>query len=157
MNAAATAMRDRFRGFLPVAVDVETGWFIAATDALLEIAAVEIRVDADGRLVRGPTFRQHVRPFEGARRGSHRLGLPDVRKHVADRLLDAWRHHGRDQRGGRRAGALHRHARRRLRRRSDLLTSQPPAAQTVVWKNDSEGSNPPNSNDTCAHGQRQLF
>ena len=67
MNAAATAMRDRFRGFLPVVVDVETGGFIAATDALLEIAAVEIRVDTSGRLVRGPTFRQHVRPFEGGR------------------------------------------------------------------------------------------
>ena len=33
-------MRDRFRGFLPVVVDVETGGFISATDALLEIAAV---------------------------------------------------------------------------------------------------------------------
>jgi ribonuclease T len=60
-------MRDRFRGFLPVVVDVETGGFNAATDALLEIAAVKIRIDADGRLVRGPTFREHVRPFEGGR------------------------------------------------------------------------------------------
>jgi ribonuclease T len=67
MSAAVTAMRDRFRGFLPVVVDVETGGFIAATDALLEIAAVELRVNADGRIVRGPTHRQHVRPFEGSR------------------------------------------------------------------------------------------
>jgi ribonuclease T len=67
MSQSATAMRDRFRGFLPVVVDVETGGFIAATDALLEIAAVMLSIDADGRLVRGPTVRQHVRPFEGAR------------------------------------------------------------------------------------------
>ncbi len=67
MNAAAPLMRDRFRGFLPVVVDVETGGFNAATDALLEIAAVLIRIDADGRLVRGPTWREHVRPFEGGR------------------------------------------------------------------------------------------
>lgn len=67
MNAAAPLMRDRFRGFLPVVVDVETGGFNAATDALLEIAAVLIRIDADGRLARGPTWREHVRPFEGGR------------------------------------------------------------------------------------------
>lgn len=57
----------RFRGFLPVVVDVETGGFIAATDALLEIAAVLIETAPDGRLVRGNTYRYHVRPFEGAR------------------------------------------------------------------------------------------
>ena len=67
MNAAAPLMRDRFRGFLPVVVDVETGGFNAATDALLEIAAVLIEIDGEGRLVRGATHRQHVRPFEGGR------------------------------------------------------------------------------------------
>jgi ribonuclease T len=60
-------MRDRFRGFLPVVVDVETGGFNASTDALLEIAAVLLSLDAGGRLVRGRTIREHVRPFEGAR------------------------------------------------------------------------------------------
>jgi len=60
-------MRDRFRGFLPVVVDVETGGFNAATDALLEIAAVMIRIDGDGNLARGATFREHVRPFDGGR------------------------------------------------------------------------------------------
>ena len=34
---------DRFRGFLPVVVDVETGGFNAQTDALLEVAACLIR------------------------------------------------------------------------------------------------------------------
>jgi ribonuclease T len=68
MNIAALfTMRERFRGFLPVVVDVETGGFIAATDALLEIAAVVLSVDAEGRLVRGRTVREHVRPFAGAR------------------------------------------------------------------------------------------
>lgn len=57
----------RFRGFLPVVVDVETGGFVAATDALLEIAAVLIEIDADGRLRRGETHSFHVKPFEGAR------------------------------------------------------------------------------------------
>lgn len=57
----------RFRGFLPVVVDVETGGFVAATDALLEIAAVLIEIDGEGRLRRGETYSYHVQPFEGAR------------------------------------------------------------------------------------------
>jgi ribonuclease T len=67
VNDAAPLMRDRFRGFLPVVVDVETGGFVAATDALLEIAAVMIEITPDGRLTRGATYREHVRPFEGGR------------------------------------------------------------------------------------------
>lgn len=68
MNAVAPAvMRERFRGFLPVVVDVETGGFNANTDALLEIAAVLLSVNTQGLLVRDLTIREHVRPFEGAR------------------------------------------------------------------------------------------
>ena len=59
-------MADRFRGFLPVVVDVETGGFNSKTDALLEIAAVMIETNGDGTLGRGETYRQHVKPFEGA-------------------------------------------------------------------------------------------
>ncbi|MEJ2602645.1 MAG: ribonuclease T [Gammaproteobacteria bacterium] len=57
---------NRFRGFLPVVVDVETGGFNADTDALLEIAAVLLQMDEQGRIARGETHRYHVRPFEGA-------------------------------------------------------------------------------------------
>ena len=64
---AAGPMAGRFRGFLPVVVDVETGGFNAATDALLEIAAVMIDIDADGLLRRGVTHSYHVKPFDGAR------------------------------------------------------------------------------------------
>ena len=38
---------DRFRGFLPVIIDVETGGFIASTDAVLEIAATIVRMDEE--------------------------------------------------------------------------------------------------------------
>jgi ribonuclease T len=57
----------RFRGFLPVVIDVETGGFNAATDALLEVAAVLLRFDHEGNLVLGETFRYLVKPFAGAR------------------------------------------------------------------------------------------
>ena len=56
----------RFRSFLPVVVDVETGGFNCKTDALLEIAAVLLEFTEDGTLVRGETHRYHVKPFEGA-------------------------------------------------------------------------------------------
>jgi len=60
------AISKRFRGFLPVVVDVETGGFNSKTDALLEIAAVFIDPQEDGTLLRGETVRYHVKPFEGA-------------------------------------------------------------------------------------------
>jgi len=63
---APCPMSRRFRGFLPVVVDVETGGFNAQTDALLEIAAVIVEADADGNLRRTDTHRYHVKPFEGA-------------------------------------------------------------------------------------------
>ncbi len=59
-------MADRFRGFLPVVIDVETGGFNCKTDALLEIGAVIVGFDESGELVRRETLRHHVKAFEGA-------------------------------------------------------------------------------------------
>ena len=59
-------LSQRFRGFLPVIVDVETGGFNSATDALLEMAAVLLEMTDDGTLLRGQTHWVHVEPFEGA-------------------------------------------------------------------------------------------
>ena len=60
------AISQRFRGYLPVVVDVETAGFDAKTDALLEVAAVTLRIDSKGLLHPAETFHQHVLPFEGA-------------------------------------------------------------------------------------------
>lgn len=79
----------RFRGYLPVVVDVETGGFNAATDALLEIAAVLLDVDAEGRWKLDQTLIKHVQPFEGANLDREALEfnriLPDhpFRKQIA--------------------------------------------------------------------------
>ncbi|MCK9193095.1 MAG: ribonuclease T [Nevskia sp.] len=62
----APRVGQRFRGFLPVVVDVETGGFSSVTDALLEIAVVMIEFNRDGDLVRGETHACHVEPFKGA-------------------------------------------------------------------------------------------
>lgn len=56
----------RFRGFLPIVVDVETGGFNPQTDALLEIAACMIYMDDFERLKIGETHDFLVRPFENA-------------------------------------------------------------------------------------------
>lgn len=65
-NNTAIRMADRFRGFLPVVIDVETGGFSAKHDALLEIAAVPLNMDADGFLRMDPVVSTHVEPFPGA-------------------------------------------------------------------------------------------
>jgi ribonuclease T len=59
-------LSERFRGYLPVVVDVETGGFNELTDALLQIAAVLLDVDSEGRLYCSETVSCHVTPFEGA-------------------------------------------------------------------------------------------
>jgi ribonuclease T len=62
-----TPMCSRFRGYLPIVVDVETGGFNERTDALLQIAAVIIDMDADGHIFCAETVSCHVTPFEGSR------------------------------------------------------------------------------------------
>jgi ribonuclease T len=56
----------RFRGFLPVVVDVETGGFNPATDALLEVAAVFVQLNDEGEIEPSEKHRFIVKPFEGA-------------------------------------------------------------------------------------------
>lgn len=66
--AAAPAfkpMAERFRGYLPVVVDVETGGFDWNKHALLEIAAVPIELDDDGRYVPGEVAHAHIAPAPG--------------------------------------------------------------------------------------------
>ncbi len=61
-----TPMDKRFRGFLPVVVDVETGGFNEQTDALLQIAAVMLEINDEGKIITTETHTCHVTPFEGA-------------------------------------------------------------------------------------------
>ena len=74
-------MADRFRGFLPVVVDVETGGFNSKTDALLEIAAVFVDFGDGGVLTRGQTIRFHVKPFEGANMEPASLAVNGIDPH----------------------------------------------------------------------------
>jgi ribonuclease T len=57
---------DRFRGFLPVVLDVETSGFNPATNTILEIAICIIGMDDFGRMIITESIDAHVEPFEGA-------------------------------------------------------------------------------------------
>jgi len=66
LDHSPMTIKERFRGFLPVVVDVETAGFNAQNDALLEVAVVILEMDEYGRLQRKATYDRNILPFEGA-------------------------------------------------------------------------------------------
>ncbi len=58
-------MAERFRGYLPVVVDVETGGFDWNKHALLEIAAIPLDIDGDGHFVPGNHVHANIAPAPG--------------------------------------------------------------------------------------------
>lgn len=73
-----TNLASRFRGLLPVVVDIETSGLNPATDGLLEIAIVQVVTDESGRLQRGETLAYHVEPFAGARIDQDALAITGI-------------------------------------------------------------------------------
>ncbi|MDR5902206.1 MULTISPECIES: ribonuclease T [Halomonas] len=63
---ARDLMAQRFRSYLPVVVDMETGGFDSERNAILEIAAVTLTMNAEGYLLPESTYAFHVEPFAGA-------------------------------------------------------------------------------------------
>ena len=66
MKKHNTALKDRFRGFLPVIIDIETAGVQPEKNALLEICAVLIDIDKSGYFSPGDYFFEHILPFDGA-------------------------------------------------------------------------------------------
>ena len=81
VKASAKLMSNRFRGFLPVVVDVETAGFNAKTDALLEIAAVTLTFNDEGQLTVSETHSSHVQPFPGANLDESSLAFTGIDPH----------------------------------------------------------------------------
>lgn len=73
-----TPLSRRFRGLLPIVIDVETSGLNPATDALLEIAAVMLKMGEDGKLQRDETIAYHVEPFPGARLEQEALDITGI-------------------------------------------------------------------------------
>ena len=60
------SLKDRFRGFLPVIVDIETAGVDPSSNALLEMCVVLINVNNQGVFYRESSHFEHIMPFEGA-------------------------------------------------------------------------------------------
>ncbi|MEP4891685.1 MAG: ribonuclease T [Aliiglaciecola sp.] len=76
-------LNQRFRGYFPVVIDVETAGFNAQTDALLELAAVTLKMTATGDIEIDKTFHYHVNPFEGANLEQAALDFNGIDPHCA--------------------------------------------------------------------------
>ena len=88
-TAAFVPMSRRFRGYLPVVVDVETGGFDASRHALLELAAVPLELDDQGLLIPGQTHAAHVVPAEGTQIDPKSLEVTGIRLDHPFRLAKA--------------------------------------------------------------------
>jgi ribonuclease T len=72
-------MAERFRGYLPVIVDVETGGFDWQKHALLEMAVVPIDLDANGRYIPGEVASSHFEPAPGLEIDPKSLEITGIR------------------------------------------------------------------------------
>lgn len=59
-------IKERFRTFLPVIVDVETGGFNPYTDALLEVCMITVQINNQGLMEPKDRYSVNLRPFEGS-------------------------------------------------------------------------------------------
>lgn len=76
---AVSPMAARFRGYLPVVVDVETGGFDWNKHALLEIAAIPLDLDAEGCFVPGATAHANIAPAPGTQIDPKSLEVTGIR------------------------------------------------------------------------------
>lgn len=61
-----TNLANRFRGFLPIIVDVETSGLDSSTDSMLELAAITLDMDSQGKFFPDKTYAYQIEPFWGA-------------------------------------------------------------------------------------------
>ncbi len=66
MNKSHSLLAQRFRGYLPVIIDIETAGFNAKKNPLLEIAAVIVEFDNQGYLEITESHACNIIPFENA-------------------------------------------------------------------------------------------
>ena len=72
-------MKKRFRGFLPVVVDIETAGFDAKKDAMLEIAAILLDFDENKQLVISDTVHEHIEPYPGLNLNQESLDFTGIK------------------------------------------------------------------------------
>ena len=81
MSDKILPMNKRFRSFLPVIVDVETGGFDCKKHALLEVAAVFVAYNDEGLLAPTTHYHAHVEAFQGSLLDEKSLEVTGIRPH----------------------------------------------------------------------------
>ncbi len=71
-------MKNRFRGFLPVVVDIETSGINPQKNALLEICVVLLDINEQGQFTPSERFFEHVLPFDGAELNQESLNFNGI-------------------------------------------------------------------------------
>lgn len=66
METTIIPLEKRFRGYLPVVIDVETTGFNPKKNALLEIAAVIVELNQEGHLITTERYSAHIIPFKNS-------------------------------------------------------------------------------------------
>jgi ribonuclease T len=66
MDTPAIPLDKRFRGYLPVVIDIETGGFNPKKNAVLEIAAIIVELNSMGNLEITERHSTHVVPFKSS-------------------------------------------------------------------------------------------
>ncbi|MCK4493552.1 MAG: ribonuclease T [Methylococcales bacterium] len=61
-----TSLQNRFRGYLPVIIDIETAGFYPQKNPLLEIAAVIVERNEEGLLAITESHSKHIIPFKNS-------------------------------------------------------------------------------------------
>lgn len=79
-------MAKRFRGFLPVVVDLETAGFNAHTDALLELAVITLAIDENQQFYPDQVYHEHIEPFAGANLEPEALAFTGINPYLALRF-----------------------------------------------------------------------
>lgn len=85
-ESVGSGIQERFRGFLPVVVDVETAGFEPGKHALLEVAAVIVLPDADGIWRTGRRLHAHLQPEPGLELDPAALKFNGINPHHPLRL-----------------------------------------------------------------------
>lgn len=66
MSEKQNKLSQRFRGFYPVVIDIETSGFDPNQNAILEIAAITLKMDNEGWILPDQTLHFNVNPFPNA-------------------------------------------------------------------------------------------
>jgi len=86
MDKPAFPLEKRFRGYLPVIIDIETSGFNPKKNALLEIAAVIVELNNDHELEITERYSTHVVPFKNSELDESALRFNGIDPHHPFRM-----------------------------------------------------------------------